>query len=144
MIANDFVNEVIINTEEDLLNFLNKRPAHNSNHFILTFNENGFPELSMFVKDDDSVIYFLGEKNGEAFVSCGNSEKCGTEIFYENTLGSSVTLASENIVSSKLMIETAKQFLMIIRINTPNTYLKTITDLLVFDFNIQNVLRFKK
>ena len=111
MIANDFEDEVIIDTEEDLLNFLNKRPAYNSNHFILTFNENGFPQLSMFVKDDYSILYFLGEKSGEAFVSCRNSEKCGTEIFYENTFGSSVTLASENIVSLELMIETAKQFL---------------------------------
>jgi len=110
MIANDFEDEVIIDTEEDLLNFLDKRPAYNSNHFILTFNENGVPQLSMFVKDDYSILYFLGEKSGEAFVSCGNSEKCGTEIFYENTFGSSVTLASENIVSLELMIETAKQF----------------------------------
>ena len=110
MIANDFENEVIIDTEEDLLTFLNKRPEYNSNHFILTFSENGFPQLSMFVKDDYSVIYFLGEKSGETFVSCGNSEKCDTEIFYENKLGSSVTLASENIVSPELMIEAAKQF----------------------------------
>ena len=111
MIADDFENEVIIDTEEDLLIFLSKRPAYNSNHFSLTFNESGFPQLSMFVKDDDSILYFLGGQSGETFVSCGNSEKCGTEIFYENKSGSSVTLARENIVSSALMIEAAKQFL---------------------------------
>jgi len=112
MIANDFENEVIIDTVEDLSTFLDKRPANNSNHFILTFNESGFPQLSMFVKDDYSVIYFLGGESGKAFVSCGNSEKSGTEIFYENTLGSSITLARENIVSVQLMIETAKQFFL--------------------------------
>ena len=110
MIVNDFDTEVILETEKDLLIFLNKRPAYNSNHFILTFNENGFPQLSIFVKDNYCVIYFL-EENGDAFVSCGESKKSDTEIFYENKFGSEIFLAEENIISLLSMTESAKQFL---------------------------------
>ena len=102
MYINDFDGETIVNTEIEIIEILNKRPAFNSNYYIFTFNEDGFPQLTAFVKNNYCIIYYLNKD--ETFVSKNNNtENNGTEIFYEDIKGSEIELAKENIIEiSKL------------------------------------------
>ena len=102
MYINDFDGETIVNTEIEIIEILNKRPVFNSNYYIFTFNEGGFPQLTAFVKNKYCIIYYLNKD--ETFVSKNNNtENNGTEIFYENIKGSEIELAKENIIEiSKL------------------------------------------
>ena len=50
MYLNDFKQEYLINSLNELNNILTKRFFEDSNHFILTFEDYGFPQLSCFVK----------------------------------------------------------------------------------------------
>ncbi|KNC90718.1 hypothetical protein [Trabulsiella odontotermitis] len=109
MYGSDFNGEVIIDSNEELLSFLAKRPAFNSNNFAFSFNESGFPQLNIFVKDNLCVLYFMGEE-GESFVSCNEKKMDGVEFFYENMEGGTVTLARENIVPVTVMNEASKYF----------------------------------
>lgn len=94
----DFNREVIVSSKEELFNCLDKRPAFNSNQFILTFNDSGFPQLSVFVKNDWYVIYYLGEE-GKSFVSVGKEKVDGNLVtFYENIHGAEIAISSECVI----------------------------------------------
>jgi len=109
MFADDFNREIVLSSQVELLEFIKERPAFNANHFGFTFSENGFPQLTIFVKDDYCVFYFLGE--GESYVSLNNNTtEWGVEIFYENEKGTQVELAKECVLNAETMIEVAIQF----------------------------------
>jgi hypothetical protein len=107
MYVNDFDGEKIINSEYELIEILKKRPNFNSNYYIFTFNENGFPQLTTFVKNNYCVIYYLDEK--EIIISKNNKEN-GVEIFYENKNGSEIELAKENIMDTKILNEIVLEY----------------------------------
>ncbi|WP_175026575.1 CDI system double-stranded DNA deaminase immunity protein DddI [Burkholderia aenigmatica] len=108
MYADDFDGEIEIDGVDGLVDFLGKRPAFDANNFVLTFEEGGFPQLNIFVKNDVAVVYYMDI--GENFVSKGTAEPGGTEKFYENKLGGEVNLSNDCVVSKEQMIEAAKQF----------------------------------
>jgi hypothetical protein len=108
MYADDFKDEVIITSQNELIEFLERRPQFDSNYFILTFEESGFPQLSIFIKKNKCVIYFLDI--GKSFISLnGNIEK-GTTMFYENMGGSEVELPNKSIISIDKMKEISIEF----------------------------------
>ncbi|WP_427872992.1 Imm1 family immunity protein [Flavobacterium sp. MMS24-S5] len=113
MYAGDFEGEEIIKSEEKLQEVLRKRPAFDANNFILTFSEDGFPQLNIFVKKDICIIYYI-EENSENFVSYDEFEYYEhhgeTEIFYESMSGEETELSSENIVPINKMYEVATEF----------------------------------
>ena len=81
MYLNDFKQEYLINSLNELNNILTKRFFEDSNHFILTFEDYGFPQLSCFVKKSMSVMYYLDMQ--KSFISKNNniySEE--NEVFY--------------------------------------------------------------
>jgi hypothetical protein len=97
MYVDDFDGEAIVNSEMEIIAILNKRPTFNSNHYVFTFAEDGFPQLTSFVKDNYCVIYYLTKD--EAFVSNNDNRKNNeTEIFYENIKDSEMELSKDNIV----------------------------------------------
>ncbi|EAC9077504.1 immunity protein [Listeria monocytogenes] len=111
MYLNNFDGEIIINSEEELMISLEKRPAFNANNFILTFEKTGFPQLVFFVRDDKCVAYFLEGENSSSFTSKSNSN-AGPEnlVFYENVNGAEIELFSGSIISIQVMLDAAKQF----------------------------------
>ncbi|MGN3961589.1 CDI system double-stranded DNA deaminase immunity protein DddI [Burkholderia gladioli] len=108
MYADDFDGENGVASLDDLIEFLNRKPAFNANNFTLTFEEDGFPQLNIFLKDDIAVVYYMDA--GENFVSQGKSQEDAVETFYENKLGGEVKLAKSCVVSRDEAIEAAKQF----------------------------------
>lgn len=110
MYIDDFTGEEIITTESDLSKKIYSRPAFNSNYFILTFSDSGFPQLSIFVKENYGVVYYMN--NSETFVSINekNDSKQETEIFYENSTGASVELSTGNILKLDKILEAAMAF----------------------------------
>ncbi|MGN4151211.1 CDI system double-stranded DNA deaminase immunity protein DddI [Burkholderia gladioli] len=108
MYADDFDGENGVASLDDLIEFLNRKPAFNANNFTLTFEEDGFPQLNIFLKDDIAVVYYMDA--GENFVSQGKSQEDAVETFYENKLGGEVKLAKSCVVSRGEAIEAAKQF----------------------------------
>ena len=67
MYLNDFKREYTINSLEELNEILLKRYTHNANYFILTFQDEGFPQLTAFVKANEAVLYYLDTT--ESFIS---------------------------------------------------------------------------
>ncbi|MFC2466730.1 MAG: hypothetical protein ACFNUV_02585, partial [Capnocytophaga endodontalis] len=59
-----------------------KRYTHNANYFILTFQDEGFPQLTAFVKANEAVLYYLDTT--ESFISESTTKTDTTAIFYEN------------------------------------------------------------
>ncbi|WP_047837293.1 Imm1 family immunity protein [Burkholderia gladioli] len=108
MYADDFDGENGVASLDDLIEFLNRKPAFNANNFTLTFEDDGFPQLNIFLKDDIAVVYYMDA--GENFVSQGKSQEDAVETFYENKLGGEVKLAKSCVVSRDEAIEAAKQF----------------------------------
>jgi hypothetical protein len=104
MFVDDFDGEIIVNSEYELIKILKKRPAFDSNYYIFTFSENGFPQLASFVKNKYCIIYYL--ENGKTLISKDNNNKDnGIETFYENKNGSKIELAKENIINIEKMEE---------------------------------------
>jgi hypothetical protein len=108
MYADDFNGEVIITSQNELIEFLEKKPQFDSNYFVLTFEESGFPQLSIFIKKDKCVIYFLDI--GKSFISLNGTIKKGTTAFYENIGGSEVELPNKSIISIDKMKEASIEF----------------------------------
>ncbi|WP_414439214.1 hypothetical protein AB4851_13235 [Burkholderia sp. 22PA0099] len=108
MYADDFDGEIEIDNLNELVEFLHKKPAFDSNNFTLTFEDDGFPQLNIFTKNEIAVVYYMDA--GENFVSQGESLVDGVETFYENKLGGEVQLSKSCVVSKKAMIEGATQF----------------------------------
>jgi hypothetical protein len=107
MFVDDFDGETIINSQEELIEIIKKRPALDSNHFIFTFAEDGFPQLAAFVRNDDCVLYYLDK--GGSFASAGKN-KTGAEIFYENKTGAEVELARGMIVPAERLTYCAAEY----------------------------------
>ena len=82
MYLNDFKREYTINSLEELNETLLKRYTHNANYFILTFQDEGFPQLTTFVKANEAVLYYLDTT--ESFISESTTKTETTAIFYEN------------------------------------------------------------
>ncbi|MGS1049891.1 CDI system double-stranded DNA deaminase immunity protein DddI [Burkholderia glumae] len=108
MYADDFDGENDVANLDELIEFLDRRPAFNANNFTLTFEEDGFPQLNIFLKNEIAVVYYMDA--GENFVSRGKSQKDAVETFYENKLGGEVKLAKSCVVGKDEAIEAAKQF----------------------------------
>ena len=105
MYLNDFLQESIVESEEELIRLLKTRRNHSVNHFILTHDESGFPQLNIFAKGDAFVLYCMAA--GENHVSTGNhSTPEETCLFYENDGGAKVALPCACIVEKQEM-ETA-------------------------------------
>jgi hypothetical protein len=106
LFLDDFDGEIVTNFQKEIIEIIKKRPAFNSNHFIFTFAENGFPQLTAFVKNDYCIIYYL-DKN-ITLVSKGNNK--GLETFYENKNGATLELAKENIISVEYLKECVLEY----------------------------------
>ncbi|WP_300673177.1 hypothetical protein [Soonwooa sp.] len=110
MYASDFNGEKVIKQKDELIKFLDNRPALNSNYFIFTFSETGFPQLAIFVKNNYGVVYYLD--NNQTFIS-SNPEPINvgeTEIFYENSKGALVKLPQKSILSQNEIEATVLAF----------------------------------
>ena len=110
MYLNDFKQEYLINSLNELNNILTKRFFEDSNHFILTFEDYGFPHLSCFVKKSMSVMYYLDMQ--KSFISKNNniySEE--NEVFYEDEgLEYKVFLPKSSIIPINKFYESAQYF----------------------------------
>jgi hypothetical protein len=108
MYVDDFIGEIIVSSQNELVECLGRRPKFNSNYFILTFEESGFPQLSIFIKDDKCVIYFLDI--GKSFLSLNNRLEEGTTMFYENIGGAEVELPNKSVISICKMQDVSIEF----------------------------------
>jgi len=110
MYIDNFKGETIVKTKEELFSVLNERSISNTNHFILTFKNSGFPQLSIFVRNDFCVVYFLGEEE-ESYVSY-NKEKSSndTYTFYEDENGTEIEIASECVININKLFDAAIVF----------------------------------
>lgn len=109
MYLDDFLEEFIVKDEEELIKLLKVRHNYSANNFILTHNENGFPQLNIFVRDDKFVLYYMVD--GKNYVSTGNnSTQEETYLFYENNNGSKVALPCSCIVKEQAMETAALEF----------------------------------
>ena len=110
MYLNDFKQEYLINSLNELNNILTKRFFEDSNHFILTFEDYGFPQLSCFVKKSMSVMYYLEMQ--KSFISKNNniySEE--NEVFYEDEgLEHKVFITKSSIIPINKFYESAQYF----------------------------------
>jgi hypothetical protein len=110
MYVYNFKGEFVVSTKRELLSILNERSDSNANHFILTFNDSGFPQLSIFAKNDFCVIYFLGE-DGESYVSFSKENKSNdTHIFYEDENDTEIEIACECVINIDKMLDVAAVF----------------------------------
>lgn len=110
MYLNDFKQEYLINSLDELNKILVKRFFQESNHFILTFQDYGFPQLSCFVKRDISVIYYLDTQ--KSFISKGhNIHSKGNEVFYEaEGFGCEVFLIKSSVIPINKFYESTQYF----------------------------------
>lgn len=108
----DFEGEVVVKSQKELSKIIEKRPALSSNAFILTHSENGFPQLSIFAKENLYVLYYLDDTNSYVSINETYEENSDpehnddeyedeTEIFYENSKGSTTILSAGCIVGLK-------------------------------------------
>lgn len=118
MMASDFEGLVEIDSEEDLLCFLKKRPALNANHFQLTFDQvPGY--LDVLVKGSDCAIYYLDDPAG-VFVSygCGYKSTVHSDdeqdeafiTFYFNACGEPLTVPRYYLIGAESMEKAAIEF----------------------------------
>lgn len=108
MFLDDFNGEVIITSTYELIESLERRYLFDSNYFILTFEESGFPQLSIFVKNDECVIYYM--EINQSFISLNGMPEEGTTLFYENTGGAEVELPNQSKISVDKMKEVSIEF----------------------------------
>ena len=107
MYLNDFSQEYLVNSLDELEVLLRKRFLEEVNFFILTFKENGFPQLSAFVKENKCVIYYLDEE--EQYISKGGIEE-GIEVFVEDIHGTEVFLSKDKVLTIDEFYRIAQSF----------------------------------
>lgn len=107
MYLDDFSQEYLVNSLDELEVLLRKRFLEEVNFFILTFKENGFPQLSAFVKENKCVIYYLDEE--EQYISKGGIEE-GIEVFVEDIHGTEVFLSKDKVLTIDEFYRIAQSF----------------------------------
>ena len=107
MYLNDFSQEYLVDSFDELEILLRKRFLEEVNFFILTFKKNGFPQLSAFVKENKSVIYYLDEE--EQYISKGGTEE-GIEVFVEDIHGTEVFLSKDKVLPIDKFYKVAQSF----------------------------------
>ena len=107
MYLDDFSQEYLVNSLDELEVLLRKRFLEEVNFFILTFKENGFPQLSAFVKENKCVIYYLDEQ--EQYISKGGIEE-GIEVFVEDIHGTEVFLSKDKVLTIDEFYRIAQSF----------------------------------
>ena len=107
MYLDDFSQEYLVDSLDELEILLRKRFLEEVNFFILTFKENGFPQLSAFVKENKCVIYYLDE--GVQYISKGNMEK-GIEVFVQDIHGTELFLSKDKVMTIDKFYKVAESF----------------------------------
>ena len=107
MYLNDFSQEYLVDSLEELEILLKKRFLEEVNFFILTFKENGFPQLSVFVKENKCVIYYLEEE--VQYISKGDMEK-GIEVFVQDIHGTELFLSKDKVMTIDKFYKAAESF----------------------------------
>ena len=107
MYLDDFSQEYLVDSLDELEVLLRKRFLEEVNFFILTFKENGFPQLSAFVKENKCVIYYLDEQ--EQYISKGGIEE-GIEVFVEDIHGTEVFLSKDKVLTIDEFYRIAQSF----------------------------------
>ncbi len=107
MYLDDFSQEYLVDSLDELEVLLRKRFLEEVNFFILTFKENGFPQLSAFVKENKCVIYYLDEE--VQYISKGGIEE-GIEVFVEDIHGTEVFLSKNKVLPIDKFYKVAQSF----------------------------------
>lgn len=107
MYLDDFSQEYLVDSLEELEILLRKRFLEEVNFFILTFIENGFAQLSAFVKGNKCVIYYLDEE--VQYISKGGTEE-GIEVFVEDIHGTEVFLSKNKVLPIDMFYKVTKSF----------------------------------
>lgn len=107
MYLDDFSQEYLVNSLDELEVLLRKRFLEEVNFFILTFKENGFPQLSAFVRGNKCVIYYLDEE--EQYISKGGAGE-GIEVFVEDIHGTEVFLSKDKVLTIDEFYRIAQSF----------------------------------
>jgi len=107
MYLDDFSQEYLVDSLEELEILLRKRFLEEVNFFILTFKENGFPQLSAFVKRNKCVIYYLDKE--VQYISKGDTEE-DIEVFVEDIHGTEVFLSKNKVLPIDKFYKVAQSF----------------------------------
>lgn len=107
MYLDDFSQEYLVDSLDELEVLLKKRFLEEVNFFILTFKENGFPQLSTFVKRNKCVIYYLDKE--VQYISKGDTEE-GIEVFVEDIHGTEVFLSKNKVLPIDKFYKVAQSF----------------------------------
>ena len=107
MYLDDFSQEYLVDSLKELEILLRKRFLEEVNFFILTFKENGFPQLSAFVKRNKCVIYYLDKE--VQYISKGDTEE-GIEVFVEDIHGTEVFLSKNKVLPIDKFYKVAQSF----------------------------------
>ena len=107
MYLNDFSQEYLVDSLEELEILLKKRFLEEVNFFILTFKENGFPQLSAFVRENKCVIYYLEEE--VQYISKGKASE-GIEVFVQDIYGTEVFLSKDKVMTIDEFYRIAQSF----------------------------------
>lgn len=107
MYLNDFSQEYLVDSLDELEILLKKRFLEGVNFFILTFKENGFPQLSAFVRGNKCVIYYLEEE--VQYISKGKASE-GIEVFVEDIHGTEVFLSKDKVLTIDKFYKVAQSF----------------------------------
>ena len=107
MYLNDFSQEYLVDSLEELEILLKKRFLEEVNFFILTFKENGFPQLSAFVRRNKCVIYYLEEE--VQYISKGKASE-GIEVFVEDIYGTEIFLSKDEVLTIDEFYRIAQSF----------------------------------
>ena len=107
MYLNDFSQEYLVDSLDELEVLLRKRFLEEVNFFILTFKENGFPQLSAFVKENKCVIYYLEEE--VQYISKGKASE-GIEVFVQDIYKTEVFLSKDKVMTIDEFYRIAQSF----------------------------------
>ena len=107
MYLNDFSEEYLVDSLDELEILLKKRFLEEVNFFILTFKENGFPKLSAFVRRNKCVIYYLEEE--VQYISKGKASE-GIEVFVEDIHGTEIFLSKDKVLTIDEFYRIAQSF----------------------------------
>lgn len=107
MYLDDFSQEYLVDSLDELEVLLKKRFLEEVNFFILTFKENGFPQLSAFVRGNKCVIYYLDKE--EQYISKGGAGE-GIEVFVEDIHGTEVFLRKDKVLTIDEFYRIAQSF----------------------------------
>uniref|UniRef100_UPI002356A4DB immunity protein n=1 Tax=Capnocytophaga gingivalis TaxID=1017 RepID=UPI002356A4DB len=107
MYLDDFSQEYLVDSLDELEVLLRKRFLEEVNFFILTFKENGFPQLSAFVRGNKCVIYYLEEE--VQYISKGKASE-GIEVFVEDIHGTEIFLSEDKVLTIDEFYRIAQSF----------------------------------